>query len=223
MCGRYSVDKSPEDLAALLDAINLAGELAPSYNVAPTDPVPAVVVRHDRRELLPVRWGLVPSWSKDMKGAARMINARFESVAEKPSFRAAYQRRRCLLPANGYYEWTPATEPKGKPQPYLFTPNDGGLLTMAGIYEVWKDAEGALWWTCAVITTEAPDGYGHIHDRTPMVVRPVDWAAWLDPDNVHADGLVMPALAGDVHVTKVSTAVNSVKNNGPELNLPVAG
>ncbi len=138
-----------------------------------------------------LRWGLVPSWSKNATGGARMINARFETVADKPAFRKAFRSRRCLLPAAGYYEWydTGATGPRGKPvkQPYFIHRADSELLVMAGLYEFWRDparsqeADGGWLATCTIITTEATDAVGHLHDRMPMVVSADRWDAWLDP------------------------------------------
>jgi putative SOS response-associated peptidase YedK len=223
MCGRFVSTSTPADLAKLLDASDRTdGQLAePDYNVAPTKPVPGVVERHGERELLALRWGLVPSWAKDPRIGSRLINARAETVADKPAFRAAFAKRRCLIPADGYYEWEASATPKGPKQPYLLTPADGSLIAMAGLYEIWREAEGKLWWTCTIITTDAPDELGHIHDRTPMTVPPDRWAAWLDPDTTGPLELLTPALSGTLTARKVSTAVNNARNNGPELLKPI--
>ncbi len=216
---------------------------ASSWNVAPTDPVPAVVERRlndvsagsstdepDRvRKLVAPRWGLVPSWSASPKGGASMINARVETVASKPAFRRAFASRRCLLPADGYYEWydTQVTDAKGKPvkQPFFIRPADEGLLVMAGIYEFWKDPGTSEWLTsCAVITTTATDSLGHIHDRMPMVVRPDAWDAWLDPyvtDPDAALALLSVTAADGLEAYAVSRDVGNVRNNSPELTRPI--
>src|SRR5579859_7107600 len=182
------------------------------------------------RELRTVRWGLVPSWAKDVSIGSRMINARAETVSEKPSFRSAFAKRRCLLPADGYYEWQPPPAgTKGPKQPYFICRRDHGPLAFAGLYELWRDRsiEGddpAAWlWTATVITTSAPDELGEIHDRMPMVIDPASWADWLDPVNADAAdlaALLSPAAASGLISYPVSPAVNSVRNNGPELIEP---
>ncbi len=185
------------------------------------------------RELRVVRWGLVPSWAKDVSIGSRLINARAETVAEKPAFRRAFARRRCLLPADGYYEWmvlgaTEASDRPGKKakQPYFIHRADGGPLAFAGLYELWRDRsvpdeDPAAWlWSATIITTTAPDELGEIHDRMPMVIPPDSWADWLDPANTDvADlrALLAPAMASGLATYPVSTEVNSVRNNGPQL------
>jgi putative SOS response-associated peptidase YedK len=182
------------------------------------------------RELRVVRWGLVPFWAKDPSIGSRMINARAETVSVKPSFRRAFARRRCLLPADGYYEWyRPGDDAKAVKQPYYFCRADGGSLAFAGLYELWRNREfpddhpDAWLWTSTIITTSAPDEIGRIHDRMPMVIRPELWADWLDPGNSDATGLLglmAPAGSGDLITRPVSTQVNSVRNNGPRLIEP---
>jgi putative SOS response-associated peptidase YedK len=191
-----------------------------------------------RRELAVVSWGLVPSWAKDPSIGSRMINARMETVAEKPAFRRAFAKRRCLLPADGYYEWyTPEGGPKGKngkpvKQPFYIHPADGGVLAMAGLYELWRDPargdDDPLRWlmTATVLTTTAEDAVGMIHDRMPLFVEPARWAEWLDPDldgsTADLAGLLVPASPGRLDAYPVSTAVNAVRNNGPQLIEPIA-
>ena len=223
MCGRYASARSAQDLASWFESDRPEQALAPRWNVAPTDPVYAVVHR-ERRELRVLRWGLVPSWSKDAKGAARMINARVESVETKPAFRAAYQRRRCLLPADGYYEWQADGTRK---QPWFLSARDGSPLAMAGLYEVWtppgadRETSPRLW-TCTVITTSAADEHGEIHDRTPLLVLPQNWSRWLDPavEDPGAD-LLVPGTSGVLDAWPVSSAVGNVRNDGPQLVEPV--
>jgi len=174
-----------------------------------------------------VRWGLVPSWAKDISIGSKMINARAETVSEKPAFRAAFARRRCLLPADGYYEWQqPPPGSSGRKQPYFICRPDHGPLAFAGVYELWRDRAlprdhpGAWLWTAAIITTTAPDELGEIHDRMPMVIDPASWADWLDPvstDPGDVRALLVPAAASGLMSYPVSLAVNSVRNNGPEL------
>ena len=221
MCGRYASARDARDLASAFEVEEPPEQvLPPSWNVAPTDPVYAVVQRDDVRQLRVLRWGLVPSWAKDPKGAARMINARRETVTSKPAFRAAYARRRCLLPADGYYEWQVDGTRK---QPWFLTRQDGEPLAMAGLYEVWAPADGGeRLWTCTVITTDAADGLGHIHDRTPLLVPREDWARWLDPAvEDPGEHLLVPALDGTLDAWPVGPAVGNVRNDGPQLAQPV--
>jgi len=181
-----------------------------------------------QRQLRIVRWGLVPFWAKDVKIGSRMINARAETVAEKPAFRRAFAGRRCLLPADGYYEWQ--QQPGGPKQPIYISRTDGSPLALAGLYELWRDPsvppdDADAWlWTSTVITTSAPDELGHIHDRMPMVIDPASWGDWLDPANHDVSdlrSLLVPAAASGLRTYPVSTAVNSVRNNGPSLIDPV--
>ncbi len=237
--------------------------LRPDYNVAPTKPVYAVVTRlpkdgdgeeaagpegsgagdsraEDRpgeqagvRELRVVRWGLVPFWAKDTSIGSRLINARAETVATKPAFRRAFARHRCLLPADGFYEWEKSGDPKHPTkQPYYIRREDGGVLAFAGLYELWRDKDqpeddrdGWLW-TATIITTRAEDEVGRIHDRMPMVIDPARWADWLDPSATSAEalhGLMTPAASAHLTSYPVSTEVNSVRHNGPELIEPMEG
>ncbi len=241
MCGRYASSRRPEDLVEEfeIDKVEVAEPLPPDYNVAPTKQVYAVVQRPadpqgehgaSERQLRSVRWGLVPFWAKDPSIGNKMINARMETVHEKPAYRRPFASRRCLLPADGYFEWY-ATEQKtkaGKPvkQPFFIHPADGGVLAMAGLYEVWRDKTRddddpqRFLWSCTVITTSAEDSVGHIHDRMPLMVERDRWASWLDPSVDDPDTLkqlLVPAAPGRLEAYPVSTAVNSVRNNGPEL------
>ena len=242
MCGRYSVSVPTADLMSEFEIDDLFdGVPEPDYNVAPTVAVPAIFERTQResgevrRRLAPLVWGLVPSWAKDRSIGSRMINARVETVAEKPAFRKAFASRRCLLPADGFYEWyagesVPPPTGRGKPkpvkQPFFIHRADGGLLVMAGLYEIWrdptKDPEDDEAWlrTCTVITTKATDAAGHIHDRMPMVITRDAVTAWLDPkltDPDEAMRLLAVTEADLLEAYAVSTEVNSVQNNHPGL------
>ena len=244
MCGRYASSRKPEDLVEEFEVVDnrLAAPLAPDYNVAPTKEVYAVVQRPPtsdspeppQRQLRALRWGLVPSWAKDPAIGNRMINARMETVADKPAFRRPFAKRRCLLPADGYYEWYPTsvTGRNGKPlkQPFFIRPADGGVLAMAGLYEIWRDPTRAdddparFLWTCTVLTTQAEDAVGHIHDRMPLMVERERRADWLDPTLSDTDDLLrllVPAAPGQLEAYPVATLVNNVRNNGPELLEPL--
>lgn len=226
MCGRYASTRSDDDLSSLFDAVVRLGDPPePSYNVAPTDPVRIVLDRDDDRQLRTVRWGLVPSWAKDKKIASRLINARSETVTEKPAFRKAAAKRRCLIPADGYYEWE---KREGAKVPHFL--HTDGVLAMAGLYELWPDPSlddddpNKWFWSTTVLTTTATDTLGHIHDRSPVVVPDDLWSAWLDPGLTDLAGVAdMLQSIPEPHLTpyEVSTAVNSVRNNGPELVAPV--
>lgn len=226
MCGRYASTRSDDDLSSLFDAVVRLGDPPePSYNVAPTDPVRIVLDRDDDRQLRTVRWGLVPSWAKDKKIASRLINARSETVTEKPAFRKAAATRRCLIPADGYYEWE---KREGAKVPHFL--HTDGVLAMAGLYELWPDPAlddddpNKWFWSTTVLTTTATDTLGHIHDRSPVVVPDDLWSAWLDPGLTDLAGVAdLLQSIPEPHLTpyEVSTAVNSVRNNGPELVAPV--
>lgn len=236
MCGRYASSRAPGDLADLFDAhLDPARVLGPSWNVAPTDEVWAVLERAARdtgevqRRLRPVRWGLVPSWAKDPTVGSRMINARVETVHEKPAYRRALAKRRCLLPADGFYEWVtvPATGPaKAYKQPYFIRPESGSVMAMAGLYEFWRDPsvtdedDPAAWLTTAtIITTEATDAAGRAHPgcRSPSTRATTAPGSTLAPGHRGHPGPSPPPAGGRLAVTAVSTAVNSVRNDGPHL------
>ncbi|HYP46270.1 MAG TPA: SOS response-associated peptidase [Propionibacteriaceae bacterium] len=250
MCGRYAASANPEELVEEFEIDEVfAGLPGPDFNVAPTVAVPAVLERRPRaeaadadarttRRLAPLVWGLVPSWAKDRSIGSRLINARLETVAAKPAFRRAFTARRCLLPADGYYEWYTSEaatrvlgrSAKAKKQPFFIHRADGGRLAMAGIYEIWRDPnldrdDDAAWLrTCSVITTSATDAVGHIHDRMPMVVGRSSWDSWLDPDLTDPDAalrLLTVTEPDALEVYAVSTAVNSVQNNDPSLLHPL--
>jgi len=220
MCGRYSITTPPEAMTRLFGLSGPTMNFPARYNVAPTQPVPAVVQAGPARELALFRWGLIPSWAKD--GVKPMINARGESVAEKPSFRAAFRRRRCLLPADGFYEWhRPETGPK---TPYNILLREGGLFAMAGIWETWMASDGSEVDTCAIITTEANKTLQPIHHRMPVILAPGDWGRWLETPETEARDLLpllRPAPDDLLEAYEISTRVNRVANDGPELLEPV--
>lgn len=245
MCGRYASARKREQLLQEFE-IGYDGtseELTADYNVAPTKKVYAVLTRpHEddkdkkdqkdkkekpepTRQLRVLKWGLVPSWAKDPSVGSRMINARVETLAEKPSYRRAFAQRRCLLPADGYYEWYKVD--KKTKQPYFIHPADGAVMAMAGLYEFWKDPSRAdddpdKWLvTCTVITTTAEDRLGRIHDRMPMIITPDKWEDWLDPGLTDVDrvrSLLKDSTAPrGLAAYPVSSDVNNVRNNGPHL------
>lgn len=237
VCGRYVSVKSDEDLTREFDVEEVVGDpLPPSWNVAPTDPVRIVLRRHPTgereadliRQLRTVEWGLLPNWSKSRTGGAKMINARSETVASKPAFKAAAARRRCLAPSIGYYEWK---KDGGRKIPYFLHAPGEATLAMAGLYEIWRDDslpedDPRRWvWTCTIITRQATDTLGEIHDRCPVLVPPEMQAEWLDcsdDDPQTAQRLLATMPEPHLEPREVGTAVGNVRNNGPELIEPVA-
>jgi putative SOS response-associated peptidase YedK len=238
MCGRYVSTRRPEDLVQQFRVTDWNPEalVAPNWNVAPTNDVWAVLEGADRetgaleRQMRPLRWGLVPSWAKSLSVGSKMINARVETVHEKPAYRRAFAKRRCLLPADGFYEWVavPATEDtKAYKQPYFISPEGGQDMAFAGMYEFWRDRDvagdddpGAWWATCTIITTEATDAAGRVHPRMPLTIAAVDYDTWLDPEHQDVDelrALLTAPADGHLAARPVSTAVNNVRNNGPHL------
>jgi putative SOS response-associated peptidase YedK len=239
VCGRYASTKDPALLAAEFDAVDATEGDAPGpdYNIAPTKNVLAVVERHPRdadgepdqsvteRTVRVMRWGLVPHWAKDMSGAAKMINARSESVLTKPSYRDSAAKRRCIIPADGWYEWQPG---EGRKQPFFINPDDGSSLAMAGIWSVWwqpdEEQGRKAVITCAVLTTDAIGEMTAVHHRMPLLLPKSHWRDWLDPDATDPSELLTPdpALVDRLELRPVSMAVNSVRNNGPELMEPIS-
>ena len=215
MCGRYANSRRDADLVNAFDIEQVVGEeLPPSWNVAPTQSAP-VVRRHPdtgERHLDLLRWGLRPRWVKDAKGAREPINARAETVATSPMFRQAYAKRRCLVPADAFYEWK--AEPGGK-QPTAIAPKSGGGMAFAGLWEHWRGEGDEIVRTYAVVTTDANAPMRAVHDRMPVVLAPDDWAAWLEDEDPAR--LMRPAPDDLLRFWPVSKAVNSPCNNGPEL------
>ncbi|MEL0248915.1 MAG: SOS response-associated peptidase [Actinomycetota bacterium] len=230
MCGRYAASRDASELGDWYRVEELPStELAPRFNVAPTSEVYIVVDEDNTRRLTVARWGLIPSWSSDASRASRMINARSESVATKPSFRAAFRRRRCVVPADGYYEWRPAPEGAGsRKQPFYIYPHSGGPLAMAGLFEDWHGPHGEMR-TCTIMTQEAAGPVADIHDRMPVEVPESWWERWLDPDLEDAQGALEDICAqsrtgveaGSRDFYPVSTRVNAPVNEGADLITPV--
>lgn len=217
MCGRYATTRSDADLTLLFDAVNVTEGLEPSWNVAPTDPVPLVRVsqRQGGRVLDTARWGLVPPWAADLRAGARMINARAETVATSPAFAPSFARRRCLVPADGWYEWVRDGKRK---QAYYMTPPDGSPLAFAGLWSVWGDQV----LTCSVITTAALGGLARVHDRMPLILPRDRWADWLAGGGDPPD-LLRPMTVAELDALEVRAVrpdVGNVRNNGPELITP---
>ncbi|RKF26684.1 SOS response-associated peptidase [Micromonospora globbae] len=221
MCGRYATTRSSGELSALFESYDdTGGRLGPDHNVAPTDPVPLVRLSPERHRTLSVaRWGFLPHWARSAAGAARMINARAETVATSRAYAGAFARRRCLVPADGWYEWV--RSPDGR-QAYYMTPRDGSVLAFAGIWSVWGAGDDARL-TFSVLTTAALGELAEVHDRMPLLLPPDRWAPWLEPADDPAALLAPPPadwLAG-LEVRPVGPAVGDVRNDGPHLTARV--
>ncbi|MGK5521501.1 SOS response-associated peptidase [Micromonospora sp. URMC 107] len=226
MCGRYATTRSAGDLSALFESQDeTGGGVGPDHNVAPTDPVPLVRVSPEGHRALSVgRWGLVPSWSRSPAAAARMINARAETVATSRAYAGAFARRRCLVPADGWYEWVRGAD--GRKQPYYMTPLDGSVLAFAGIWSVWDGSGGPLL-TFSVLTTAALGELAEVHDRMPLLLPRERWGAWLAPTD-EPEGLLAPPppdWLATLEIRPVGRAVGDVRNDGPRLTerVPIAG
>jgi putative SOS response-associated peptidase YedK len=219
MCGRYCISSAPEAIRRLF-RYRQQPNFPPRYNVAPTQPVPIVRLNRGEREFALVRWGLIPAWVKDPKSFALLINARGESVNDKPAFRNAMKRRRCLFPADGFYEWKTEDERR---RPYFARPKTGGPIAFAGLWEAWIGPNGEEMETAAIVTTQANRTMGAIHPRAPVIVAPEAFDLWLDCDKadaVTAAALIAPAPEGLMEVYEISPAVNKVENDSPHLIEP---
>jgi putative SOS response-associated peptidase YedK len=236
VCGRYASFRQAQDIADTFAIEEVAPDVAllsPSWNIAPTTMVRIVVERADsatgeiRRSLRAARWGLVPSWAKDPSIGNRMINARAETIAEKPAYRRALAARRCLVIADGYYEWQAAAAGRAAKQPFYIRPADGSLLAMAGLYEFWRDgasaAEAPWLVTTTIVTTAASGALAEIHDRRPAGLASEAWDPWLDPAVGADEGARLLSGEGPAMIAiPVSTAVNRAGIDGPELIAPSA-
>jgi putative SOS response-associated peptidase YedK len=220
MCGRYTLRTPPAQLAEFFGLFR-EPDVVPRYNIAPTQQV--LAIRFDEhatpREPVLLRWGLIPSWADDAKIGNRMINARSDTVATKPAFRAAFTRRRCLIAADGYYEWR--QQPDGK-QPYLIGRQDNRPFAFAGLWEVWTRGEQPLE-SCTIITTDANEAVGTIHDRMPVILPPEDYDRWLDPSSEPKEltELLVPYQRDDLAARAVSRTVNSPRHDTPECIEPL--
>jgi putative SOS response-associated peptidase YedK len=229
MCGRFVSSSPPDELAKYFSVEDVAEQvLEPSYNVAPTRDVYVVFETGGVRRLDAFHWGLVPFWAKDPSVGNKMINARADSVTTKNTYRRSFAKRRCLIPADGFYEWQKVPGEKTK-QPHYIERTDGEPLAFAGLWELWRPkgaAEGddsQLLRSCTIITGEPNDKMAEIHDRMPVMLPPSAWSAWLDPTNDDLDALgklLVPAPPELITIHPVSTAVNNVRNDGPELIAP---
>jgi putative SOS response-associated peptidase YedK len=229
MCGRFAQPRSAEELARVFHARPAAEIDGERFNVAPTDEVAAVVEHHGERLVDSFRWGLVPFYATNARGAARLINARAETVESTPAFRTAFARHRCIVPADAFYEWRrerdPATGRTIRSEPFAIRRTDGEPLAMAGLWSSWRNPEtAARLHTCTIVTTDPNELVARLHDRMPVILDPTDWDAWLSDSTKPQElrPLLRPAPAGPLEAYAVSPAVNNVRNEGRELLAPLS-
>lgn len=218
MCGRFAITL-PDDAMAQLFSAAPANDLppVPRFNVCPTQPVATVISRYGSRHYGPMRWGLIPRWYKHPTDGPLLFNARAETIATKPAFAEAARQRRCLVPASGFFEWTKEGENR---LPWFIARADGEPLVMAGVWQTWQGPEGARVASLAIVTCAASPDIAHLHDRSPVILPPDDWALWLGEAG-HGAALLMQATpAGTLTSHRVGTAVNSNRAEGPELTKP---
>ncbi len=223
MCGRFTLTADPIDIQAAFPWLEVPAEMAPTYNVAPSQPI-AVVPNTGENKLDFFVWGLIPSWAKDPSIGNRMINARGETLAEKPSFRAAYKRRRCLILADGFYEWHKQSGESAK-TPFYITLESQEPFAFAGLWETWYSPDGSEVKSATIITTEPNEKIAQLHNRMPVILPPDSYDLWLTPDEVSADKLdplLKPYPAMEMVFHPVSRFVNSPANNTPQCIAPVA-
>ncbi len=223
MCGRFTQQRPTSELAEIFEAADLAEDPGDRYNVAPTDEAAVIVQRDDRRAVVRYRWGLIPHWADGPKIASRTFNARAETLGVAPAFRDALRRRRCLVPADSFYEWRREGAAR---QPYRIVRSDARPLVLAGLWAGWKDPEsGDVRRTFTIVTTRASRQIAGLHDRMPVILGPESWARWLDVRTLELgelQGLLVPAENEPLEIYPVVPLVNSVRNNGPELVAPLA-
>lgn len=217
MCGRFALAVQPEDIEAEFSMIRIEW-FPPRYNIAPTQPI--LIVRGERGERRPalVRWGLIPSWTKDLAAMPLLFNARSETAAEKPAYRGAYRHRRCLIPATGFYEWQKG--PNGKKQPYYLQPASGGIIAFAGLWDEWADDKGNIIDTATILTTAANRELAPIHERMPVVVRREQYDLWLGLDadrGAKAGQVLLPPTDGTFEAIPIGAAVNNFRNDDPSI------
>jgi len=223
MCGRYRLSRRKQVVEKYFDTVAGEEDWSPRYNIAPTQPIPVIRQNPKQpvRELSLIRWGLIPSWARDSSAAAKMINARSETASTKPAFRDALKSRRCLIPADGFYEWAKTGKAK---QPYCFEVNERELFAFAGIWDRWNDRSGNAVETCSILTTTPNALTSAVHDRMPVILDPDSYDLWLDPwmkDVAAASELLKPFDARLMRCYPISIRINHVANDDEECSAPV--
>jgi putative SOS response-associated peptidase YedK len=216
MCGRYALTSPPAVIAERF-GLAWARDVEPHYNIAPSQMIPVVRETAEGRQLAWVKWGLIPSWARDASIGMKLINARAETLADKPAFRNAYHHRRCLVPADAFYEWKPMA---GRKQPYCIRLRDRGLFGMAGLWERWVAPDGQVVESCTIVTVDANALVAELHDRMPLILAPDDYAAWLAAETPEA-ALPRAGAAEDMLAYPVSPLVSNAKNDVPACLVPI--
>ena len=223
MCSRFAVTSPPEAIRRYFEYRNLPN-FPPRYNIAPTQPIAAVRIdAQGSRELVLLRWGLIPSWVKDPRDFTTLINARSETVLTKPSFRSAIRHRRCLIPADGFYEWKGA---RGDKKAFLIKPSNDGPIAFAVLWEHWQGPDGSEIESAVILTTDANQTLAPVHNRMPSVIRPADFEAWLNCGDISAKEavqLLQPAPDDLFKVVEVSARINNPRNDDPDVQEPLQG
>ena len=225
MCGRFARYSLSRELERYFNALPPSFEIQPNYNVAPTQEIPVIIQHEEDRHIKKRHWGLVPFWAKDISIGSRMINARVETVTSKPAFKGALRHRRCLIPADGFYEWSGKA---GNKQPFYFCLPSGEPFAFAGLYEIWEDKEAppeaGPYKSCTIITTDASDSVKDVHNRMPLILKPEAYDEWLDPGNkepAKIEELLRTKYVKELKLYPVSKRVNRVENNSKECMEPV--
>jgi putative SOS response-associated peptidase YedK len=225
MCGRFARYSLSRELERYFNAHPAAFEIQPNYNVAPTQQIPVIIQQEGVRHIKKRHWGLVPFWAKDISIGSRMINARVETLSSKPAFKAALKHRRCLIPANGFYEWKGKA---GSKQPYFLHLPSEEPFAFAGLYEIWEDKQAppdaGPYKSCTIITTDASESVKDIHNRMPLILKPESYGEWLNPDNKQAariEQIMKSGFVSDLKCYPVSKLVNQVGNNKKECMEPL--
>jgi putative SOS response-associated peptidase YedK len=225
MCGRYTLHQKADNLAKRFNLAKVPAKNPENYNVAPGQMMPVITEDENGRHLEIMRWGLVPQWAKDPSIGYKLINARSESIFEKPMWRNVVKRKRAIIPADGFYEWKKPTDPKGRKQPFYIHPRQADLFGFAGIWETWKDVNGQEVKSYSIVTTEPNKEMRDIHDRMPVILHAEDEASWLSPahndDRAVIEALLRPYQDNGLEMYEVSSEVNSVRNNVQGLTYPL--
>ena len=227
MCGRYALHQSSADLRERYNLATSPKDVRENYNVAPGQIMPVITKDEDGKTRLEMmKWGLIPFWAKDPNIGYKMINARAETIFDKPAWRSVVLRKRCLIPADGFYEWLKENDAKGKVQkrPYYIHPKQENIFSFAGVWETWKDSNDNVWMTYSIITTDANKEMRAVHDRMPVILHPEDEASWLEPSSVTRDSiepLLRPLEDNALELYEVSSDVNVTRSNDNKLILPL--
>jgi putative SOS response-associated peptidase YedK len=221
MCGRYTLHKKVDEIAKRYNLATVPEDISENYNVAPGQFMPIITEDEGgKRHLELMKWGLVPFWAKDPKIGYKLINARDDTIFDKPIWRSVILKKRALIPADGFYEWKRPNDPKGRKQPFYIHPKQVDLFSFAGVWETWKDVEGLEWKTYSIITTQPNKEMASVHNRMPVILHPEDESSWLEPSRVTRDSvepLLRPYEDNGLDVYKVSEDVNTPRNNDEHL------